>query len=60
MLPGHARETERLFAELCGRGTAAIIDSVPLRLCGWVRAKRFTTEAKRYREFVEIHGFAIV
>ena len=33
---------------------------VPLRLCGWVRASRFTTEAKRYREFpIQVHPFQI-
>ncbi len=26
-----------LFAELCGSGPAAVLVSVPLRLCGWVR-----------------------
>ncbi|WP_286877927.1 hypothetical protein [Methanosaeta sp. UBA458] len=28
---------------------AEIIASVPLRLCGWVRASRFTTTAKTQR-----------
>ena len=51
---------KRLFNELCGWVQAKNMASVPQRLCGWVNASRFTTEARRHREYtIRVHPYQI-